>query len=501
MSTKHVVILGAGPGGLASALLLANAGVRVTLLEKQRYVGGRTSGWSEAGYTFDRGPTFFLYPRILQEIFAQLGRDLFTEIPMKRLDPQYRLVFGGGGQLDATPDRARLREQVALLCPEDAPAVDRFLEDNRRKLDGFSPILENEFSSWKQLLSPAMLSLLPLVRMHTSVETDLRRFFRDPRVRLSFSFQSKYLGMSPFQCPSLFTILSFLEYEYGVYHPYGGCHRVSERMAEIAREMGVDIRLEHEVEELRFEKRKVRSVRAGQEWFDCDAIVINADFARAMERLVPDTLRPTWNDKKLARAKYSCSTYMLYLGVRGKVDLPHHVIYFSEDYQQNLKDITEGFCLSKDPSLYVQNASVTDEGLAPPGCSALYVLVPVPHVHPNLNWAEVGARVRQQALDGLRKLGIEDLENRIVVEKTCSPADWQAQEIYRGATFSLAHTLDQMLFLRPQNRFGDLEGVYLVGGGTHPGSGLPVIYSSARITSKALLADLAVSTREVAWTA
>lgn len=488
--THQISIIGAGPGGLAAALLLAHAGLQVDIFERQPYVGGRTSAWRQDGFTFDRGPTFFLYPRILQEIFATLGLDLYEEVPMRRLDPQYRLVFGSGGSIDATPDLARLRDQVRAICPEDAAQVERFLAENRVKLERFAPILENEFSSWTQLFTPAMLSLLPLLRAHSSLEQDLRRFFTDPRIRLGFSFQSKYLGMSPFQCPSLFSILSFLEYEYGVFHPLGGCNRVSERMAEIARGLGVRIHLDHDVEELRFEGRRVRALRSGTRWHECDGLVVNADFARAMERLVPDRLRPRWNNAKIERSKFSCSTFMLYLGVRGAVDLPHHLIYFSRDYQENLRDITERFCLSEDPSFYVQNASVTDPSLAPAGHSALYVLVPVPHQHSRLDWETLSPHVRRQALAGLERLGVTDLENRIVVEKQCSPADWESMQIYKGATFSLAHTLDQMLFLRPQNRFSDLEGVYLVGGATHPGSGLPVIYSSARITTRAILKDL-----------
>lgn len=490
------MIIGAGPGGLAAALLLANAGLQVTVLERQPFVGGRTSALRDQGFTFDRGPTFFLYPRILQEIFASVGRDLYSEVPMVRLDPQYRLAFANGGCIDATPDVARLKEEVARISPRDAARVESFLNDNRVKLERFAPILENEFSCWRQLFTPQMLSLLPLLKAHRSLEQDLRSYFQDPRVRLSFSFQSKYLGMSPFQCPSLFSILSFLEYEYGVFHPMGGCNRVSERMAEIAREMGVDIRLGEEVCELNFTGRRVHGVATGQGHYPCDAIVINADFARAMLRLVPESLRPRWSNQKLGRTKFSCSTYMLYLGVRGAVDLPHHLIYFSSDYEQNLRDITDLYRISRDPSFYLQNASVTDPSLAPPGCSALYCLIPVPHLHPNLDWQREGPRLRQLAFEQLAKVGLGDLPARVVCEHQVTPCDWEAMEIHRGATFSMAHTLDQMLFLRPQNRYQDLDGVYLVGGSTHPGSGLPVIYSSARITSRALTKDLGVPWRE-----
>lgn len=488
-----IVIVGAGPGGLAAALQLAHAGLKVTILERQNYVGGRTSSIEIDGFRFDRGPTFFLYPRILQEIYASMGRNLMEEIPMKRLDPQYRLVFGSGGQIEATPDLEELQRQVARLSPRDASAIPHFLADNRHKLERFAPILENEFSSWKQLLSWKMLSLLPLLRVHKSLERDLASFFKDERVRLAFSFQSKYLGMSPFQCPSLFTILSFLEYEHGVFHPYGGCAQVSQKMAELALAMGVEIRLDEEVQELDFQGRRVVGVGTNRGRYACKGLVINADFSRAMQRLVPNHLRPTWSDRKIARTRYSCSTSMMYLGIKGQVDLPHHLIYFSRDYKGNLEDITRHYRLSEDPSFYVQNACVTDPSLAPPGCSTLYVLIPVPHIHPSGDWAPDSSQLRRQVFEQLAKVGVNDLQERIVVEHSIQPRDWEAMEIHRGATFSMAHTLDQMLFLRPQNRFHDLEGCYLVGGSTHPGSGLPVIYSSSRISTRAILRDLGYS--------
>ncbi|HTQ78552.1 MAG TPA: phytoene desaturase family protein [Thermoanaerobaculia bacterium] len=493
--SKKVSIVGAGPGGLAASLLLAAAGAEVTVFERLPRVGGRTSALTAEGFRFDLGPTFFLYPDILRKVFSAAGADLDREVEMVRLDPQYRLVFGAGGELLATPDRPRMKEAIAALSPRDAASLDAFLDDNRVKLERFRPSLESPFHSWRDVLSPRLLKLLPLLRPWRSLDSELATYFTDPRVRLAFSFQSKYLGMSPLHCPSLFSILSFLEYEYGVFHPRGGCAAVSEAMARLASRMGVRLRLGESVREILFAGRRAVGVRTDSGVERADALVLNADFARAMTRLVPDSLRRRWTDGKIARKKFSCSTFMLYLGLEGLCDeISHHTIYISAEYGQNLDEIENRHVLSVDPSFYVQNAGVTDRTLAPRGKSTLYVLVPVTHAHPNVDWRLKGDRFRDLVLRQLKKIGIEDVERRIVFERRVTPADWeQSYEIHRGATFNLAHNLGQMLHLRPHNRFEDLEGVYLVGGGTHPGSGLPVIFQSALISSQLLIADLGLS--------
>lgn len=490
---KKIVIVGAGPGGLSSALLLAAAGQKVAIIERMPSVGGRTSAIQADGYRFDLGPTFFLYPRILNEIFRSAGTTLHDEVEMVRLDPQYRIIFGTGGQLDCTPDIPEMERQIGGLAPADAAGFRRFLSENRQKLELVEPCLETSFDSWRSVLNRRILKMLPMLRPHQSLDAYLKRFFSDDRVRLAFCFQSKYLGMSPFRCPSLFSILSFLEYEHGVWHPLGGCSAITEAMARVARRLGVEIRLDEDVEEITFSGRRATGVRTRRGNYQADAVVVNADFARAMQRLVPDHLRRRWTDRRIAKKKFSCSTFMLYLGIEGKYALPHHSIHISGDYVRNLDEIENRHILSEDPSFYVQNASVTDATLAPEGHSALYLLAPVPHQHPNNDWEKQRASFRALILRQAAKAGFTGLEKRIRYEKIVTPADWEnGYEIHRGATFNLAHTLGQMLHLRPHNRFEDLRGVYLVGGGTHPGSGLPVIFEGARISAVHLLNDLGV---------
>ena len=491
---KEAIIIGAGPGGLASAILLASAGIKVKVVERLPVIGGRTSRIEAEGYKFDLGPTFFLYPRVLEEIFKAAGTSLRDEVEMVRLDPQYRIQFGGGGKLDCTPAIERMEQSIAALAPSDVPGFRRFLDENRAKLAAMEPCLETPFLGWQDLVQTRLLKMLPMLRPHQSVDTYLKRFFKDARVRLAFCFQSKYLGMSPFRCPSLFSILSFLEYEYGVWHPIGGCAAVTEAMARVAERLGVEICLSEPVEEILFSGRRAVGVRTDSGDHRADAVVVNADFARAMEKLVPDRLRRRWTNKKLAKKKYSCSTFMMYLGVEGTFDLPHHTIHIASEYEKNLDEIENQHVLSDDPSFYVQNACVTDPTLAPKGHSALYVLSPVTHQHPNVDWSKERGRYRDLLFDKIKQAGYDIDPSRIRYERVITPDEWDTQyEIYRGATFNLAHTLDQMLHLRPNNRFEDVDGMYIVGGGTHPGSGLPVIFESARISSKLLLDDLGVS--------
>jgi len=491
---QSVLIIGAGPGGLAAAMLLAKQGMDVTVLERASEVGGRTSSIEAEGFVFDTGPTFFLYPQILEEIFTQCGRNLREEVKLIQLDPQYRIIFGAGGQIRATGNLERMEKEIAKISPKDAPFFRRFMDDNRRKLELFDPCLRTPFHGLSDVLKAHIIKLLPMLRPHKSLEEDLTSFFSDPRIRLAFSFQSKYLGMSPFNCPSLFSILSFLEYEHGVFHPLGGCNAVMKAMARVARELGAKIELEEDVTEILFEGKKACGARTKNGEYRADALVINADFGRAMTRLVPDRMRKRWTNKQISKKRFSCSAFMLYLGIEGKYEhLDHHNIFIAKDYRRNLDEIENRHVLSEDPSFYVQNASITDPTLAPKGMSTLYVLVPVTHQHPNVDWSKEQDRYRAVALKQLEKLGIKDIESKIRYEKMVTPAQWESDfEIYRGATFNLSHNLGQMLHLRPRNRFDELPGVYLVGGGTHPGSGLPVIFQSALITTKLVCGDLGV---------
>lgn len=509
-SAATVAVVGAGPGGLASAMLLAASGLRVTCFESGAMVGGRTSrvvldaigGGGRFG--LDRGPTFFLMPYVLEEIFAATGRRLTDYAELTRLDPMYRLILGRPGDqpltIDATQDVEEMSRRIGAIEPKDAAAFGRFIRDNRAKLDLMEPVLRSPMRSALDVVRAASPKFLPHLNAHLSVNGLLKKYFSNPYVRLAVSFQSKYLGMSPMECPSIFTILPFIEYEYGVWHPTGGCHALMLGMAQACEEMGVEIRCASAVTGLEFEGQGrdsrvtgVRTESRGLEKFD--HVVVNADAAWALKALIPDRLRPRGDsDSSLDARKYSCSTYMLYLGVDGEVDLPHHTIFVSSKYEQNLRDITHGGTLSDDPSVYVCNPSKLDPTLAPPGKSALYVLMPTPNTRESagkIDWTSNAESVRGVVLDQLeRRFGISGIRSRIQVEQAISPEQWRAGgvigAINHGATFNLAHNLGQMLHKRVPHQYPAVDGLWFVGGGTHPGSGLPVIFLSAQIAAREL---------------
>jgi len=439
-TTTQVLIVGAGPGGLTAAMMLAKAGIQVTILEKSDGVGGRTRVIEKDGYKFDNGPTFFHYPEISEEIFRALGKDVYEELNLIGLNPNYRLIFGAGGSLNATTDLDDMTEQIRELCGnKNADGFRKYVEDNRRKLKFSKNCLNSPWKSPLDLLSRRALRVAKVLRPWRSVASDLSSMFPDERMQLAMSFQTKYLGMSPFKAPSLFTILAYLEYEYGVFHAKGGLGTITEKMGEIARELGVEIRLNEPVEEFLFEGKTVVGVKTKKNTYHADRYVMNVDFATGMKGLVPDKLRKRWSNKKLEQKSYSCSTFMLYLGVDKLYDVPHHQIYAAKDYQKNLREVTEHKVSWDDPSVYVQNACITDSSMAPAGHSTVYVLVPVSNQHPDIKWADIKDDFRDVILKQLEHLGYDGLADHIV-SKQLSHRMTGLREISTRALFSISHT-------------------------------------------------------------
>ncbi len=487
---KKIIIVGGGPGGVASALLLASRGFDVQLLEKHNRLGGRTGALEMEGYKFDIGPTFLMMKSLLDRIFSESGKDSADYLEFVRLDPMYELRFADE-KFKARDNVEDTKAEIERLFPGQSAGMDEFLKKEGARLKSLLPALERNYSAPTRGLSPSLIPTLPHLSLGSSVFKILSKYFSNPDLALLFSFQSKYLGMSAWKCPGAFSMLAYMEHEHGIYHTMGGLAEIPAALGKAAEDCGAKIELGRGVKQLILNGRKVIGVETEDgEKLMADEVIVNADFGHAMTKLMPEGALKKYTPEKVENMKYSCSTFMMHLGVSKKYDLQHHTIVFARDYKKNVEEVFEDLSESDDISFYVRNASRTDPTLAPEGKSSLYILVPTPNLEGDIDWDQAQQKYRDRVIKAFGdRLGIHDLEEHIEVEKIFTPKTWEADlDIFKGATFNLSHCLSQMAFLRPQNRFEEFKNCYLVGGGTHPGSGLPTIFESARISSN-LISD------------
>lgn len=479
---KKIIIIGAGPGGLTAGMLLAHRGYKVTLLEKNKTPGGRNARIQDGPYSHDTGPTFLHQKFTLDEVFAETGRRPEDYMDFVKLDPMTRLSWGEVS-LETSCDREVMAANIEKSFPGESQNFIRFMDDHATKLKAIFPCLLKPYHQLSSYLDLNLIKALPYVATRKSVMNVLSEYFNDERLKLAFTFQAKYLGMSPWNCPALFSILSYIEYEHGIYHVQGGLSKISESMAKVITEEGGEIRYEAEVAEIIYQGKDAAEVRlTNGEILSCDQLIVNADYAHARSTIFGEKKQTA---ETLRKKKYSCSTFMLYLGL-DKIyqDQPHHHVIFADDYHKNLVEIQGEKIVSQDMSFYIRNSSVTDPTVAPEGHSQLYVLVPTINNRHGHNWEETQDAYAEKIIDNIiASTGMKDLRDHIVRKKIITPTGWEQSNVFLGATFNLAHTLSQMLHLRPQNRLKGFNNLYLVGGGTHPGSGLPTIYESARITT------------------
>jgi len=383
------------------------------------------------------------------------GISRLTYLKFRLLDPMYQLSFTNR-EIQMSSNKERMRRELEEVFPGNVQGLNRFYAKERIRFERIMPNLRRHFSSLSSYISPKVIRAIPHVFAVGSVYDNLGRYFKDEKLRVCFTFQSKYLGMSPWQA-----------------------------MAKVVMEEGGTVKTGTKVESLVATGRKLTGLRLQNgETFSFDHIVVNADFGYAFTSLIePGKLRK-YSRRNISKKRYSCSTFMLYLGVEKEYAAPHHNIVFANDYRSNINDITQGR-LSGDFSFYVQNPCVTDKTLAPHGKSTVYVLVPVPNNLSGIDWDKEKKGFRKKVLDAVEnRTSMEDISDHIEIEKTISPREWENDyNVYKGATFNLAHNIRQMLYFRPHNRFDELENCYLVGGGTHPGSGLPTIYLSSMISA------------------
>ncbi|MBL8049335.1 MAG: phytoene desaturase [Chthonomonas sp.] len=472
MSGRQIAIVGAGMGGLALALRLTHAGHRVTVFEKNAEIGGRNRPQTVAGCRFDSGPTLLMMLDPFRKLFADVGEDFATRVPHKLCDPSYRVFYADGTTIDGTTNLPLMTERIRALAGEkDAVAYPGFLRDLKALYDVAIPqFVRKNYRGLGDFSRPAQLQTVVRHGMLGNLARRVDRLFTDPRIRMLFSFQTMYLGLSPFQAPWVYSTLAYMEYGEGIFYPEGGMARLAETIADLACQRGMDLRLGAEVAGVAGREVALK----GGETYKFDTVVFNADMPYAQRQLQGQPPR-----RKL---RYSCSAHMMYCAVEG--DLPgleHHNVFFGPDYRGNLESIFTRLDEPREPAFYACVSSKTDASAAPVGMSNLMVLIPCPNLDYPLD-AAATERIENYAFE---RLNLDRSRIRGIERKT--PAMWQSElNLERGAAFGISHDLRQSAFMRPQNWSPQNPDHYFVGASTVPGNGLPMVLISAELAEAAM---------------
>ncbi|EOS8112941.1 phytoene desaturase [Enterococcus hirae] len=492
---KKIIVIGAGVAGLRAAVRLQKLGYEVTLYEKDRQVGGKMNQIKTAGFTFDLGPTIVMMPEIYREVFEFCGKDPDDYIPMKKVDPMLKLYFNKEEPIEFSNDLIELTKTLENISPEDTQGYFAFLADiYQRYTIAKEAFITKSFRGFWDFYNPKSLWAGIRLRTFSDAYTSISKFVKDDRLRKSLAFQTLYIGVSPYQGPSLYTIIPMIELFYGVYFIEGGMYTLATSLARLFEELGGKIVYETSVDEILIDNKIAKGIRIGKEQVMADAIVCGADFPYAMKELIPDERkRGKYTNKKIAKFEYSCSCFLMYLGLDKKYPEEHlHSIYFAEDFKQNVDDLFERGKLPDDPSFYLYRPSLMDDSLAPEGQEGLYVLVPVPELSKYEKWTEQTMQAYRQKIIRLlkEKTIFKDIDEHIVSETLITPKDFSDRfNAYNGATFGLKPTLKQSNYYRPHNKFSAAENLYFCGSSTHPGAGVPIVMQSAKLAVEELLRD------------
>lgn len=484
---RNVVIVGGGPGGLCAAMLLSARGFDVTVLEKRETLGGRSGVLRLGDYAFDVGSTMLMMPFVLHEMFELANARLGDEVELIRLEPMYRLVFGAR-HLDVFSDPRRMEAELRRFAPGSEPGLTRFLRQEHARLRALYPVLQKSWPNLASLADPDAVNALPHVGLGTSLHDTARGYFDDEALQLGFSFQSAYLGMSPWDCPGGFGMVPYVEHAWGIDYARGGLHSLCTAMARVAERNGAKLRVNAEVTKLETDgERCTAVVLKGGERLEVEDLIIDSDATASLLRLLDRDVSFRFSKRRLRQLEESCSTFMLYLGLDVQLPWQHHTFFFADDYRDEMKRVFHIGALSDDFSLYVCNPSRTDASVAPEGHSALYALALVPNTRFGIDWAEEAPRMRARVMRALSRHAEFDLSPHVRAEYQLTPRDWEsAFQVSHGAVFGPSHGINQLLAFRPPNKLPSFDNVFLTGGGTSPGSGLPTIFESARISSRLL---------------
>ncbi|MDF1564127.1 MAG: phytoene desaturase [Deltaproteobacteria bacterium] len=482
-SQPHAVVIGSGFGGLAAAVRLGARGYRVTVLERLDAPGGRAYVHRQDGFTFDAGPTVVTAPQLLEELWELAGERFEDHIDLRPVTPYYRIRFDDGLIFDYSGDAEEMRRQIGELNPADVQGYERFLEMSRKIFEvGFEELAHVEFGDWTSMakIVPKMMRL----KSYRTVYSLVAQYVKDERLRQVLSFHTLLVGGNPFNTTSIYALIAFLERKWGVSFPIGGTGALVEGLVELIERLGGEVRCNSEVGSIDVVEGKTTGVTlASGESIAADIVVSNADSAWTYRNLVAPEHRKRWTDRKIEKARYSMSLFVWYFGTKRKYeDVAHHTILLGPRYRGLLDDIFENKVLADDFSLYLHRPTATDPSLAPEGHDAFYVLSPVPHLDSGVDWMEQAEPYRQAVEAYLEKAMLPGLKDAVVSSRLLTPLGFQERlASYKGAAFGLEPVLTQSAYFRPHNKSEEVEGLYLVGAGTHPGAGLPGVLSSARV--------------------
>ncbi len=495
---SRALVIGAGFGGLAAALRLRAAGLTVDVFDNQAIAGGRAGVYREGGYTFDAGPTVITAPFLFDELFALFGKRRADYVQFQPLMPWYRIRFADGRSFDYGGTRDELIEAVRRFAPSDAAGYTRLLAKVERIYKvGFEELGDRPFDDVASMLR--VLPQMAMLRSDRSVYAFVSGYLKDEALRRVFSFQPLLVGGNPFHTTSIYSLIQHLERKDGVHFAMGGTAALVAALVRLAEEAGVRFHLGQRVTEVLIEDGCARGIRledGREERAGC--VVANADAPALYRQLIPARWRRRWTDRRVESRKYSMGLFVMYLGVRREYpELAHHTILLGERYKELLEQIFEGDGLSEDVSLYLHAPTRTDPTLAPAGCESLYVLAPVPNLRASVDWARETPRLEDRILDILEATVCPEIRRHLEVRFSVTPEHFRDKLLtHHGSGFSIQPTLFQSAWFRFHNRSEDVDGLYLVGAGTHPGAGLPGVLCSAKVLEHYLPEILARSERD-----
>ena len=484
--SKRAVVIGAGFGGLAAAARLRAMGHAVTVLEAGDQPGGRARAFDSEGFHFDAGPTVITAPHLFDELFELFGKDRRDYFEFVPVDPFYRVVFPDGRHFDYVGDDERLFAQIAKFNPADVEGYKKLVEHSERIFDvGYTQLVDADFSRFGDMMR--IVPDLVRLRAYKSLYGLVARYIKDDALRQVFTFQPLLIGWNPFRAPGIYLLIHWLERKWGIHFAMGGTASIVSGLTRLLGEVGVDVRLNAPVERIEVANGRTKGVLLENGAFlESDLVVSNADPATVYTKLIDAAARRKHTDASVARKRYSMSLFVGYFGTkRTYPDLAHHSILLGPRYRELLTDVFDRKTLAEDFSLYLHAPTRTDPSLAPPGGESFYVLSPVPNQQSGIDWSVEGHRYMDRILDALDAEHLPGLRENLVTQFHVDPRYFEGElRSYRGAAFGPEPTLRQSAYFRFHNRSEDVEGLYFVGAGVHPGAGLPGVLSSAKVLER-----------------